>query len=55
LIFYLNTNNLSIKAHDGGKSTLGKIEHWIAINGSDANFWDCVSILGEQLGASKVQ
>jgi hypothetical protein len=55
LIVYLNTNGLCIKAHPGAKSTLGELEHWSAIAGSDANFWDLVAIPGEQLGANLVQ
>jgi hypothetical protein len=43
------------KAHHGAKSTLGELEHWTAIFGSAANFWDLVAIPGEQLGANMVQ
>jgi hypothetical protein len=55
LIVYLNTNNLCIEAHHGAKITLGKLENWIAIVVSDANFWDRVAIPGEHLGANLVK
>jgi len=55
LIVYLNTNGLCIEAHHGAKITLGKMNHWNAIVGSDANFWDRVAIPDEQLGANMVQ
>jgi len=55
LIVYLNTNDLCIEAHHGAKSTLGKLEHWTAIVGSFAKFWDLVAISGERLGANMVQ
>jgi hypothetical protein len=55
LIVYLNTNRLCIEAHPGAKSTLGELELWSAIFGSDANFWDLEAIPGAQLGANQVQ
>jgi hypothetical protein len=55
LIVYLNTNSLCIEAHHGAKRTLGKLKHWIAIVGSDANLWDLVAIPGEWLEANMVQ
>jgi hypothetical protein len=53
--FYLNINGICIESHHGSKSTLGELEHWIAIVGSAANFWDLIGIPGEQVGANLVQ
>jgi hypothetical protein len=55
VIVYLNKNSLCIEAHHGAKSTLGKLEHWTTIVGSDVNFWDHVTIPSERLGANLVQ
>jgi hypothetical protein len=41
---YLNTDDLCSEAHHCAKSTLGKLENWLAIVGSDAKFWDLVAI-----------
>jgi hypothetical protein len=45
--FYLNTNGLCREAHHCVKSTLGKLENWHVIVGSDAKFWDLVAIPSE--------
>ena len=55
MIVYLNTNDLCIEAHPRAKSTLGELEHWIAIVGSYAKFWDLIAIPDEPLGANLVQ
>jgi hypothetical protein len=55
LIVYLNTYDLCIKDHPGAKSTLGELEPWSAIAGSNENFWDIETIPGAQLGANRVQ
>jgi hypothetical protein len=55
VIVYLNTNVLYREAHHCAKSTLGKLENWHVIVGSDAKFWDIVSIPREHLGANLVQ
>ena len=53
--FTINTNGLCSKSHHFTKSTLGKLENWLAIVGSDVKFWDPVAIPEEQLGANMVQ
>jgi hypothetical protein len=52
---YLNTNDLCSESHHYAKSTLGKLEKWLAIVGLDAKFWDLVAILGKQLEVNLVQ
>jgi hypothetical protein len=55
MTFYLNTHGLCSEGHHCAKSTLGKMENWPAIVGSNAKFCDIVAIPGEQLGANMVQ
>jgi hypothetical protein len=52
---FLNTNGICSESHHFSKSTLGKLENWPTIVGSDVKFWDLVAIPGEQLGANLVQ
>jgi hypothetical protein len=55
VIVYLNRNGLFRESHHCAKSTLGKLENWLAIVGLDAKFWDIVVIPDEHLGANLVQ
>jgi hypothetical protein len=52
---YLNTNDLCSEDHHCAKCTLGKLENWPTIVGSNEKFWDLVAIPREQLGANLVQ
>jgi hypothetical protein len=54
VIINLNTNKICSEVHHHAKSTLGKLDNWLASVGSVAKFWDIAAIPGEQLGANLV-